>query len=274
MYDKRTTKKKTAELLREMTCAPRAHYAEQSHSQFTSREESNRIANCLQIVVSYYNLVSQENFNPRSPWGERRRPRIRRRSYRRISIHAPRGGSDPARPSCPACTHRISIHAPRGGSDHIQNANTDRKTISIHAPRGGSDVNFFFLKSKRSNFNPRSPWGERPRLPLRPVPGRWISIHAPRGGSDRWAANPPCANSISIHAPRGGSDYAYVGAWGVGIYFNPRSPWGERRRLFGVAKSGSRISIHAPRGGSDLLSLLPHPAPGAISIHAPRGGSD
>lgn len=71
LYDKRTTKKKTAELPREMTCAPRAHYAEQSHSQFTSREESNRIANCLQIVVSYYNLVSQENFNPRSPWGER-----------------------------------------------------------------------------------------------------------------------------------------------------------------------------------------------------------
>ena len=73
LYDKRTTKKKTAELPREMTCAPRAHYAEQSHSQFTSREESNRIANCLQIVVSYCNLVSQENFNPRSPWGERRR---------------------------------------------------------------------------------------------------------------------------------------------------------------------------------------------------------
>ncbi len=85
LYDKRTTKKKTAELPREMTCAPRAHYAEQSHSQFTSREESNRIANCLQIVVSYYNLRSaggatqggpnhgkrKNNFNPRAPWGER-----------------------------------------------------------------------------------------------------------------------------------------------------------------------------------------------------------
>ena len=130
LYDKRTTKKKTAELPREMTCAPRAHYAEQSHSQFTSREESNRIANCLQIVVSYYNLRSaggatkggqnhgkrKNNFNPRSPWGER---------------------------------HGLQI-----------SANTGRR-ISIHAPRGGSDYPIVHTLSPHSDFNPRSPWGER-----------------------------------------------------------------------------------------------------------------
>ncbi len=36
-----------------------------------------------------------------------------------------------------------------------------------------------------------------------------ISIHAPRGGSDRWGSLPS----------------------GAEFYFNPRSPWGERRLL-------------------------------------------
>ena len=38
-------------------------------------------------------LLAQD-FNPRSPWGERRGKRILRNGERTISIHAPRGGSD------------------------------------------------------------------------------------------------------------------------------------------------------------------------------------
>ena len=57
---------------------------------------------------------------------------------------------------------------------------------------------------------------------------RQISIHAPRGGSD--VSNTQYGNYaiISIHAPRGGSD-SYRNPIGmIGMYFNPRSPWGER----------------------------------------------
>ena len=82
------------------------------------------------------------------------------------------------------------------------------------------------------------------------------------------------AGSISIHAPRGGSDIikrlfelivrifqstlpvggatrsVYVGvSWH--IYFNPRSPWGERPKIGKNGVVEVQISIHAPRGGSD-----------------------
>ena len=84
--------------------------------------------------------VSAENFNPRSPHGERRpdaakgrkRPRFQSTLPARgatlhstrtpprgdISIHAPRTGSDLAVLFCP-CYKLISIHAPRTGSDSV-----------------------------------------------------------------------------------------------------------------------------------------------------------
>ena len=34
--------------------------------------------------------------------------------------------------------------------------------------------------------------------------------------------------------------------------FNPRSPWGERRKGQGTTTREFGISIHAPRGGSDI----------------------
>jgi len=37
-------------------------------------------------------------------------------------------------------------------------------------------------------------------------------------------------HSISIHAPRGGSDMRSGEPQLLSIDFNPRSPWGERRR--------------------------------------------
>ncbi len=80
----------------------------------------------------------------------------------RISIHAPRAGSDPADPAHAGIAALISIHAPRAGSDM---ALSDRGhvtlDISIHAPRAGSDLR-----------------GERVAGCLD------ISIHAPRAGSD------------------------------------------------------------------------------------------
>ena len=57
---------------------------------------------------------------------------------------------------------RISIHAPRTGSDWIRLALAlYGSKISIHAPRTGSDVYAKLLRNKYSHFNPRSPHGER-----------------------------------------------------------------------------------------------------------------
>ena len=57
--------------------------------------------------------------------------------------------------------HRISIHAPRGGSDWSPLRVRPLFVISIHAPRGGSDSSGDRARINCTDFNPRSPWGER-----------------------------------------------------------------------------------------------------------------
>ncbi len=55
--------------------------------------------------------------------------------------------------------------------------------------------------------------------------------------------------------------------------FNPRSPHGERRKVFKTREEALVISIHAPRTGSDLAVEISSIV-SDISIHAPRTGSD
>ena len=58
----------------------------------------------------------------------------------RISIHAPREGSDLTNSFLATCALAISIHAPREGSDpRAFFACRCSSMISIHAPREGSD---------------------------------------------------------------------------------------------------------------------------------------
>ena len=191
-----------------------------------------------------------DDFNPRSPCGERRS------SYKSSLLYP--CDFNPRSPC---------------GERHLDISIIFANRISIHAPRAGSDLNAFASGLREPNFNPRSPCGERPgdaagniaiqlfqsTLPVRgatkcgvcvmvdaegfqstlPVRGATcaikeleamerISIHAPRAGSDANRLSNKAYTSISIHAPRAGSDY---------------------NRL---AKNGKeKISIHAPRAGSD-----------------------
>ena len=168
-----------------------------------------------------------------------------------ISIHAPREGSDIQ--TLPRCGRSfgfqstlpargatiksswvfpmtvISIHAPREGSDGLSGIIRDSSLISIHAPREGSDIS-----------------GEKKRMRY------LISIHAPREGSDDLA----CGGDFSDFAFQ--STLPARGATGVlpppvklELYFNPRSPRGERRSGFDFVSLHMSISIHAPREGSD-----------------------
>ena len=96
----------------------------------------------------------------------------------------------------------------------------------------------------------------------------------PARGATLSGSRTSCRAIISIHAPRTGSDSVLRGDARCLIYFNPRSPHGERperrrprptRTLFqstlparGATGKGRkrprkrRISIHAPRTGSDI----------------------
>ena len=79
---------------------------------------------------------------------------------------------------------------------------------------------------------------------------------------------------ISIHAPRMGSDNPFCPVAENGVYFNPRSPDGERPCHVWRWHDHAGISIHAPRMGSDAGGLKPCRHGRHISIHAPRMGSD
>ena len=96
----------------------------------------------------------------------------------------------------------------------------------------------------------------------------------PARGATTTAASTASSSLISIHAPRTGSDTPLSRLLGVVIYFNPRSPHGERRApASGRGRRCSGISIHAPRTGSDRADEKCGNRT-EISIHAPRTGSD
>ena len=167
-----------------------------------------------------------------------------------ISIHAPRGGSDSFFPYF-LHSKLISIHAPRGGSDDVTTGTIRPRQISIHAPRGGSDLSRNGVKTVREVF--------QSTLPV--------------GGATSTSAYNACICSISIHAPRGGSDCFAFLIGGSLLYFNPRSPWGERPSIPVVFICSAVFQSTLPVGGatgSDWRVSVPM----EISIHAPRGGSD
>ena len=105
------------------------------------------------------------DFNPRSPRGERPVLADGHCSPYRFQSTLPAGGATTEHTGLQAGAPRISIHAPRGGSDWAR-MSEDRipVTISIHAPRGGSDKTVNLTQKVYRDFNPRSPRGERHSL--------------------------------------------------------------------------------------------------------------
>ena len=193
----------------------------------------------------------RDYFNPRSPHGERLGAYNTFYTARKFQSTLPARGATSPR-GVPGSLQRISIHAPRTGSDKRRNtprfypndfnprsphgerhkpgggAATTRifqstlpargatrwflhhfreVTISIHAPRTGSDPATFSGTGTGSHFNPRSPHGERLIRRLLLICNVNISIHAPRTGSDDAWLEKRDWSDISIHAPRTGSDF-------------------------------------------------------------------
>ena len=103
------------------------------------------------------------DFNPRSPDGERLICDIIKGSVSRISIHAPRMGSDASddNRSCPMAD--FNPRSPDGERLAFLDVPAEPAGISIHAPRMGSDRWLRLLRPAPRYFNPRSPDGERPR---------------------------------------------------------------------------------------------------------------
>ena len=176
--------------------------------------------------------LTQRDFNPRSPHGERRETLAKIAGVYPISIHAPRTGSDQTATGAERLSNHFNPRSPHGERHAAALEAARIAQISIHAPRTGSDV-LALVKSHK----------------------RQISIHAPRTGSDYTMTQATLYIGLfqSTLPARGATDGRGCGHRGQG-YFNPRSPHGERlvRRQPLCRVLG--ISIHAPRTGSDIIS--------------------
>ena len=167
---------------------------------------------------------------------------------------------------------KISIHAPREGSDGEDvRGDPSFSFISIHAPREGSDAVIVYFLSFLSNFNPRSPRGERPDAPQRHNrTARFQSTLPARG-----ATTSTCFLSliwiISIHAPREGSDAASVLTPSFRPAFQSTLPARGATLPFGHIREEFGISIHAPREGSDSISCDRDKNAGDFNPRSPRG---
>ena len=225
-------------------------------------------------------------------------PNDRRQLCSKISIHAPREGSDPPQgddagalpvflSTLPArgatiklmvspLVQRISIHAPREGSDlkTIQSLSA-QEFISIHAPREGSDLIGGRHRHDHRNFYPRSPRGER-QSPMTTFCSlvRFLSTLPARGATRGGDVCFRCG-IISIHAPREGSDVAGSRNRVEYPIFLSTLPARGATEAVGPLFEVDSISIHAPREGSDL-KRIPHRSAGRkfLSTLPARGATD
>ena len=148
-----------------------------------------------------------QDFNPRSPDGERPQCGEDTAWDAGISIHAPRMGSDTPGCATSPLSSLISIHAPRMGSDRQHEQDDADDCISIHAPRMGSDRRRGPARGRAArHFNPRSPDGERP------VAAATIDKRAEfQSTLPGWGATEEMKSHLNEYR-----------------HFNPRSPDGER----------------------------------------------
>ena len=193
-----------------------------------------------------------EDFNPRSPHGER--PRLHRRECRLllISIHAPRTGSDatyfamqiasdvfqstlPARGATPPDTIiiaqgiYISIHAPRTGSDALALSSTlgeDRFQSTL--PARGATSTLTSSRWRRKNFNPRSPHGERRTQTATSERGKRFQSTLPARGATSRREVTRFGKGFQSTLPARGATLKKARTACDTAYFNPRSPHGER----------------------------------------------
>ena len=191
------------------------------------------------------------NFNPRSPHGER---------HQDEPIQASRSHFNPRSPHGERLTFfaflyrlfRISIHAPRMGSDEIVMTESElRELFQSTLPAWGATCISNIKLKLRTYFNPRSPHGERHTFFCLWRVWRQISIHAPRMGSDSTALESNITNGIfQSTLPAWGATKGKTRKTAPKRNFNPRSPHGERP-IPTSSRPSAVISIHAPRMGSD-----------------------
>ena len=169
-------------------------------------------------------------FNPRPPCGERPGAEQVPRGADRVSIHAPRAGSDRSPTSQSPASRRFNPRPPCGERPGAEQVPRGADRVSIHAPRAGSDRSPTSQSPASRRFNPRPPCGERPERPAVHGCRDGVSIHAPRAGSDDQGLRRRSRETqFQSTPPVRGATSPTTAARSSASSFNPRPPCGERR---------------------------------------------
>ena len=140
-------------------------FAEEAISTHAPRTGSDDVLWCR--------LVIRQDFNPRSPHGERRVSAFVSSTILRFQPTLPaRGATLPSSTCCFFCKFQSTL--PARGATRLRCALSLRPIISIHAPRTGSDIHALVALGRVLE----------------------ISIHAPRTGSDNEDLGTPCCKKL------------------------------------------------------------------------------
>ena len=240
--------------------------------------------------------LSMAEFQPTLPArGATARQRTRR-STGGISTHAPRTGSDRCLTECPAGRGYFNPRSPHGERRAKHRAPKQRRLFQPTLPARGATAFSARCTARRRRFQPTLP---ARGATIDALTAQRIEAFQPtlpaRGATHLYAIGKLRLCIISTHAPRTGSDQGLSSLRQRRLYFNPRSPHGERRPIrycpsrrkhFNPrSPHGERhfvtqsifnalgISTHAPRTGRDLPRVVRRRGR-IISTHAPRTGSD
>ena len=161
-------------------------------------------------------------------WGETG-PGGLRAGERRISIHSPRMGRDPAGRLMVSVPPAFQSTLPAWGETHPPLRQEVARRISIHSPRMGRDGGAGNERTDRAHFNPLSPHGERHRYGTSRSDGSEFQSTLPAWGETGLDPAPHHRhqhfNPLSPHGERPNGT-SWEMRWNR--YFNPLSPHGER----------------------------------------------
>ena len=185
----------------------------------------------------------------------------------------------------------------RGATKRVASAESGADDFNPRSPHGERRWLDYQADDYPADFNPRSPHGERPLNAYGITETKAFQSTLPaRGATGAGGAERLRHHGFQSTLPARGATCPPSGRAPVLIYFNPRSPHGERRKERSGRKHHPHFNPRSPHGerrnrgvGCGLGNVLFQstlPARGAtrkgtvsrllanISIHAPRTGSD
>ena len=150
----------------------------------------------------------------------------------KISIHAPRVGSDTAAPELKTTPNDFNPRSPCGERLFIFNV-LQRNIIKFQStlPVWGATISIYGIRPSIKGFQSTLPvWGATTQT-MTAAFNSFISIHAPRVGSDLLVIScpPSCSAYFNPRSPCGERPFSSLCAGRRKNDFNPRSPCGERQ---------------------------------------------